>query len=295
MDSSYRGWLETQMNLPPQPVYVNAMQAWFDRGELYRPGGDRYMPEIITDTLWKTAAEAPDSLRVRLVHGLVQIFGISFQDRDLYDHGRAFAGCMDDLGRLAFGNHREPLEAVALSPVMGMFLAHIRNQKADATSGRKPDENFAREVMQLFSIGLHELNEDGSVRLSAGGQPAETCGMHDVEGITRVHRLVPGHAGRRQPRLDLLVGQPRHRHHRRGARRPAADAHLPQVPCAGVQAVPRRHHRRLHAGAAEPAHRTRHPVQPRQRRPVLRPPADTAAGDEQSVARLRGAGGARLR
>lgn len=186
MNSSYRGWLEAQMALPPQPVYVNAMQGWFDRGESYRPGGDRYTPEIITDTFWKTAAVAPDSLRVRLVHSLVQIFVVSFQDRDLYEHGRAFAGHLDNLGRLAFGNYRDLLEAVAMSPVMGVYLSHIRNQKADAASGRKPDENFAREVMQLFSIGLHELNEDGSARLAAGGQPAETYGMHDVEGMARV-------------------------------------------------------------------------------------------------------------
>src|SRR6478609_9150563 len=73
------------------------------------------------------------------------------------------------LARNAFGNYRTLLEQVATSPAMGMYLSHMKNEKEDPASGRLPDENFAREVMQLFSIGLWELNEDGSRKKDARG------------------------------------------------------------------------------------------------------------------------------
>jgi uncharacterized protein (DUF1800 family) len=66
-----------------------------------------------------------------------------------------------------------------------MYLSHMRNQKADPRTGRVPDENYAREVMQLFSIGLVELNPDGSAR-SSGGKPLETYGQADIAGLAKV-------------------------------------------------------------------------------------------------------------
>ena len=74
---------------------------------------------------------------------------------------------MDLLGRDAFGNFRQLLEDVTLSPMMGLYLSHLANQKEDAATGRVPDENYAREVMQLFTIGLYELNADGTVKLDS--------------------------------------------------------------------------------------------------------------------------------
>ena len=139
---------------------------------------------------------APDQLRRRVVHALMQIMVVSQADSGLYDHARPFGQYLDNLGKHAFGNFRALLEDVALSPVMGMYLSHIRNQKADPIvtsasgvtkgTGRMPDENFAREVMQLFSIGLYQLNLDGSTKSDAAGKQIETYTNADVEGLARV-------------------------------------------------------------------------------------------------------------
>ena len=188
MGSSYAGWIDQQLALQHSTLYTDAMQAWFDRGDAYRPGegGERYTPGIVEEAFWKNSITAPGQLRARMLHSLVQIFVVSQSDSNLYDHGRAFGGYLDNLSRLAFGNFRDLLEMVALSPVMGIYLSHIRNQKADAASGRQPDENFAREVMQLFSIGLHQLNDDGTQKTGNDGQPIETYNNKDVIGLARV-------------------------------------------------------------------------------------------------------------
>lgn len=82
----------------------------------------------------------------------------------------------DLLLKHAFGNYRDLLEDVTLSPIMGTYLSHLGNEKADDTLNIRPDENYAREVMQLFTIGLEELNLDGSAKLDAQGNTIATYG-----------------------------------------------------------------------------------------------------------------------
>ncbi len=91
---------------------------------------------------------------------------------------------LDMLGRNAFGNYRDLLEAVTLHPMMGLYLSHLRNQKE--SGNRVPDQNYAREVMQLLSIGLYELNPDGTPILDANNKPVETYGPEDIAGMSRV-------------------------------------------------------------------------------------------------------------
>ena len=194
-------WLADQMAIAPAPDYVNEVQARFDldtSGGTYRPGngGTNYSPNGLSQLFWNKAVNAPDQLRRRVVHALMQIMVVSQADSGLYDHARPFGQYLDNLGKHAFGNFRALLEDVALSPVMGMYLSHIRNQKADPIvtsasgvtkgTGRMPDENFAREVMQLFSIGLYQLNLDGSTKSDAAGKQIETYTNADVEGLARV-------------------------------------------------------------------------------------------------------------
>ena len=92
----------------------------------------------------------------------------------------------DVLCRQGFGTYRDLLEALSVNPAMGSFLSTRDNKKEDPTTGRLPDENYAREVMQLFSIGLYELNLDGTVKRSANGQPIETYTSDDVSNLARV-------------------------------------------------------------------------------------------------------------
>jgi uncharacterized protein (DUF1800 family) len=85
----------------------------------------------------------------------------------------------------AFGNYRTLLEKITLNAGMGFFLNTKGNLKEDA-NGRQPDENYAREVMQLFTIGLYELNPDGTNRLDANNNPIETYGQSDITNLARV-------------------------------------------------------------------------------------------------------------
>ena len=184
-------WLADQMAMTPAPDYVNEVQARFDldtSGGTYRPGngGTNYSANGLSQLFWNKAVNAPDQLRRRVVHALMQIMVVSQADSGLYDHARPFGQYLDNLGKHAFGNFRALLEDVALSPVMGMYLSHIRNQKADPAKGSVPDENFAREVMQLFTIGLYQLNLDGSTKRDGAGKPIETYTNTDVEGLARV-------------------------------------------------------------------------------------------------------------
>ncbi len=111
---------------------------------------------------------------------------ISLQDPTIAQFPRGVAGYMDMLGRNAFGNFRTLLQDVSLHPMMGLYLTHLRNRKADPATGRVPDENYAREVMQLFTIGLYRLNQDGTVKLDARNEPIETYRIDDVVGLAKV-------------------------------------------------------------------------------------------------------------
>ena len=92
----------------------------------------------------------------------------------------------DLLAANAFGNYRNLLEQVTLSPAMGYWLSHIGNRKEDLATGRLPDENYAREVMQLFSIGLWKLNPDGTRMLDGLGKPIPTYTQEDIRGMAKV-------------------------------------------------------------------------------------------------------------
>jgi uncharacterized protein (DUF1800 family) len=90
------------------------------------------------------------------------------------------------LANNAFGSFRNLLEKVSMHPIMGCYLSHLKNQRENAASGRVPDENYAREVMQLFTIGLYQLNADGTQKKNANGNPIETYTASDVAGLAKV-------------------------------------------------------------------------------------------------------------
>jgi uncharacterized protein (DUF1800 family) len=179
-------WIAEQMALPARADYVDYIQAKYNLGDAYRPNGSQFKPTWITQRFWALAATSQDQLRKRVGFALHQIFMVSQADANLSTHARAYANYIDLLNRHAFGNYRTLLEAMALSPAMGIYLSHMRNRKEDPITGRMPDENFAREVMQLFTIGLHELNNDGSVRLDGNGRPIETYNNNDVMALAKV-------------------------------------------------------------------------------------------------------------
>ncbi|QFT76010.1 hypothetical protein FIU90_00505 [Erythrobacter sp. THAF29] len=142
-------------------------------------------PTYFDHMIWSQVLTGGNVVRKRMALALSEIFVVSINELDIDWPVQALASYWDLLNKNAFGNFRELLELITLNPAMAVFLDTRGNQKADPTTGRVPDENFAREVMQLFTIGLYELNQDGSQRLS-NGAPIETYTNDDVVGLAKV-------------------------------------------------------------------------------------------------------------
>jgi uncharacterized protein (DUF1800 family) len=171
----YSAWIDEQFATPRGETHL----AFF---KTLSNGNDKE----VGSAFWKQALTGKDQLRLRMAYALSQIFVISLEDGDVDNYDRAVAAWLDMLNTHSFGNYRNLLESVSLNPMMGLYLTHLANQKADPTSGRVPDENYAREVMQLFSIGLVQLNLDGSPVRGGDGTALETYKPDDVAGLAKV-------------------------------------------------------------------------------------------------------------
>jgi uncharacterized protein (DUF1800 family) len=130
---------------------------------------------------WQQWLAGADQLRARMSFALSQILVISNIAPDIKPY--AMSSYMDLLNRNAFGNYRTLLGEVTLHPAMGYYLNMIESEKDDAAKGIHPNENYAREVLQLFSIGLVELNADGSAKIGTNGKPIPTFGETEVKGF----------------------------------------------------------------------------------------------------------------
>ncbi|WP_234413878.1 DUF1800 family protein [Ideonella sp. A 288] len=136
--------------------------------------------------VWQRLITAPDSLRQRVTAALAEIFVVGFDGISGPYKQFKLAAWWDLLASHAFGSYRRLLEAVTLNAAMGSYLNTAGNQKENAGTGRLPDENYAREVMQLFSIGLVVLEPDGTPRLDGSGRPIETYTQDMVTQLARV-------------------------------------------------------------------------------------------------------------
>jgi uncharacterized protein (DUF1800 family) len=146
-------------------------------------------PPTITQTneaWWTYAISAPDQLRQRVAFALSEILVVSNSSKNLGNQPAALPAYYDVLVNGAFGNFRQLLENITLNPAMGSFLDMLKNDKASADGMRLPNENYAREIMQLFSIGLYNLNLDGSLTLSSGGLPIPTYDQTAILGTAAV-------------------------------------------------------------------------------------------------------------
>ena len=135
------------------------------------------------NTLWRKLISSPDALRQRMTLALSEIFVVSMAGLPVAWRSFVAASYVDVLEANAFGTYRALLEAVTLSPAMGVYLNMRGNQKEDPATGREPDENYAREVLQLFSIGLRELNADGSLK---NGVASDTYDQATISGLAKV-------------------------------------------------------------------------------------------------------------
>src|SRR6185436_13634241 len=160
----YETWLNEQFTVAANShvQFVNDRKA----------AGERADEERAYEAIWQQWLFEPGQLRARMSFALSEIFVISNIAPDLDTY--AMASYMDMLNRNAFGNYRQLLEEVTLHPAMGYYLNMIGSKKEDAERGTHPNENYAREVMQIFSIGLYRLNPDGSRILDGAGKPVPT-------------------------------------------------------------------------------------------------------------------------
>lgn len=179
----YEAWIDRQLQRPAS-LELPHVQAAF---ATYPPGADfTRLHEDRVDIWLRNALAAPDQLRQRVAFALSEIMVIS-QLSPLVGYPWGSASYYDMLARNAFGNFRQLMEDVTLHPAMGVYLSMLGNQKPDAARNIRPDENYARELMQLFTIGLVELNRDGSVRLDAQGNPIPTYDQPVIEGFAHVY------------------------------------------------------------------------------------------------------------
>jgi uncharacterized protein (DUF1800 family) len=179
----FPAWIDEQFSLP-QDRHQGYVDSQIAAATL--AGQSTNQQNWIYESFWRTAVSGNGQLRHRVAFALSQVFVVSLADSSVGENTRGVASYLDMLGRNAFGNFRTLLQDVTLHPMMGLYLSHLRNQKEDPSRGRVPDENYAREVMQLFTIGLYEMNLDGTVRLDSRNEPIETYTNEDVTGLAKV-------------------------------------------------------------------------------------------------------------
>jgi uncharacterized protein (DUF1800 family) len=139
--------------------------------------------EMSYEAVWQQWLYGADQLRGRVSFALSQIMVISNVAPDIRPY--AMSSYMDMLNKNAFGNYRQLLEDVTLHPAMGYYLNMLNSEKDDAATGAHPNENYAREVLQLFSIGLVKLNIDGSAQVDATNKPIPSYDESVVQGFAK--------------------------------------------------------------------------------------------------------------
>ncbi len=145
---------------------------------------DSYTPFQVQRQFFSNAMTGPDQLRQRVAFAWSQIFVTS--STDVYE-AYGMAGYQNLLLDDAFVNFRQLMNDVTLSPAMGRYLDMVNNDKANAETGTSPNENYARELMQLFTIGIDELNPDGSVQTDSNGVPLPTYVQAVVDGYSNLY------------------------------------------------------------------------------------------------------------
>jgi uncharacterized protein (DUF1800 family) len=176
----FSGWLDEQMRMP------RSMQHWdWLVAKGYTAATLTFNTAGFDASMWRQLISSPDQLRQRVGMALLDMLVISVADMRVAWPSFAAAAYVDMLLDNAFGNYRTVLEKVSTSVAMGQYLTFAGNRKANLTTGTQPDENYARELMQLFTLGLNKLHEDGTP-ITVNGRPVDTYVQNDVSGLARV-------------------------------------------------------------------------------------------------------------
>ncbi len=186
--NGFQAWIDAQLALPPSQLSNDVVAGI--TSNINSP----YPSTLFTDTWWKYSITGPDQLRQRLAFAMSEIMVVSWNNDSgpLQNNGRILADyydqlinyCLPTTGVTDSGNFRGILKAVTLTPAMGLYLDMRGNQKGDDTIGRHPNENYAREIMQLFSVGLNRRWDDGKFVLDSNANLVATYTQPTILGLS---------------------------------------------------------------------------------------------------------------
>ncbi|WP_293883367.1 DUF1800 domain-containing protein [Sphingomonas sp.] len=176
----YESWITAQFAIPRATSHWDWMI-----GAGYGAATNIFTSNGFNPSVWRQLIVSQDQLRQRVGMALLDFLVVGVDGLNVSWSGMATAAYLDLLLDGAFGNYRDLLDKISTSPAMGLFLSFAGNRKANASTGSEPDENYAREMMQLFTLGLQKLNADGSVQ-TTNGKPVEIYTQDDVSGLARV-------------------------------------------------------------------------------------------------------------
>lgn len=195
VDIGYDNWLEQQFSLPVTSHYDLTIEiaTHYERNGFPPSNPNLVNPQNVwsvqrdqESAWWQHAIFAPDQLRQRVAFALSELLVVSAGEAPLNTHAEGIAAYYDILVEHSFGNYYDLIKQVSMSPAMGIYLSHQGNEKGDPETGRTPDENYARELMQLFTIGLYDLNLDGTAKRDGNNKLIPSYDQDDVGNLARV-------------------------------------------------------------------------------------------------------------
>lgn len=211
-EQPFEDWIDNQFDIHSTPLQQLTKSIIQQAHQMHLANGGNPNTRISTNwtrfmyAWWQSNINNEDLLRQRVALALSEILVIS-RDSNLAGYGVGLADYYDVLKDNAFGNFRELLKEVSLHPMMGIYLTHYNNPKSDPDENIHPDENYAREIMQLFTIGLYELNQDGTYVTDGQGNRIPTYDNDDIREFAKVFTgLGPAGIEDQYPDITLRFG-----------------------------------------------------------------------------------------
>jgi uncharacterized protein (DUF1800 family) len=164
----FENWLNEQFATPPSAIPD--------------PSPDEKGIASLQSAFFLNTLNGPDQLRQRVAFALSEIWVVSALEEN---HTIWMTPYWRLLVQDAFGNFRGVMNDITLDPGMGRYLNMVNNEQANAALGTTPNENFGRELMQLFTLGVNLLNPDGTLQLDSSGSPIPTYTQADVVSMSR--------------------------------------------------------------------------------------------------------------
>ncbi len=180
LNTGIAGWIEAQFAVPRPTSHWDWMVA-----NGYAEANKINVQSGYDASVWRQVIAGPDALRQRVTVALLDYLVVGMGALNIGWRSLAVAAYTDVLADNAFGNYRDLLGAISRNAAMGMFLTFVNSKKGNPSTGSLPDENYARELMQLFTLGVNQLEQDGTVRMS-NGQALETYTLDDVSQLARI-------------------------------------------------------------------------------------------------------------